>query len=91
MAYDDPDDDFDDEDWHDDDDADATETGHCPECGRPVYEFSDKCPACGYWLSAADRRDMWSGETKPAWVKIAAGVVLVVLVLSLLRLVPIGF
>jgi hypothetical protein len=92
MTYDDSDVDEDDEDWHDDEnDSDEPETGHCPECGGPVYEFSDKCPACGYWLSAADRRDLWSGETKPAWVKIAAVVVLVVLALSLLRLVPIGF
>ena len=81
MSYDDP---IDDEDWYDDDDeSDEAEAAHCPECGQPVYDFSDKCPACGYWLSAADRRAMWSGESKPAWLKITALVVLIILLLGL--------
>jgi ribosomal protein L37E len=75
----------DDEDWYDDDDdeSDEEESGSCPECGGTVYEFTDKCPACGYWLSAADRRALWSNESKPAWVKFTALVLLVALVLSL--------
>ena len=51
------DDDDDDEDWYDDDDEpDDDEPAPCPECGEPVYAITDKCPACGYWLSEADRR-----------------------------------
>ncbi len=84
MPHDDSEEDFDDEDWQDDDESDEPETGHCPECGGAVYEFSDKCPACGYWLSAADRRAMWSGETKPPWIKVTAVVVLLVLLIGML-------
>jgi ribosomal protein L37E len=84
MSYDDPDDD---EDWYDEGDVaselDDDETGHCRECNGPVYEFSDKCPACGYWLSATDRRQMWSGDSKPTWIKVTALVVLAILLLGL--------
>ena len=90
MTYDDSDVDEDDEDWHDDeDDSDETETGHCPECGGPVYEFSDKCPACGYWLSAADRRAMWASEKKPAWIKATALIILLVLLVGLLTTIQV--
>ena len=86
MPYDDP---IDDEDWYDkdnDEGPDEAETGHCPECHGPVYEFTDKCPACGYWLTVSDRRRLWSGSSKPKWVLITAGVILVVLVLGMLTL-----
>jgi hypothetical protein len=78
--------DEDDEDWYDDGDAneaDDSETGHCPECAGPVYEFTNKCPACGYLLTAADRRQLWSSESKPAWIAITALVVLIILLLGL--------
>jgi ribosomal protein L37E len=74
----------DEEGWHDDDDPDDAETAPCPECGRPIHDLTDKCPACGYWLSEADRSAMWSGMGKPAWIKITAAVVLVAIVASLL-------
>jgi hypothetical protein len=84
------DDAYEDEDWYDEedesDDSDDVETAHCPECRAPVYEFTEKCPACGYWLTAADRRMMWSGDSKPKWILITAGVILVVLVLGMLTL-----
>jgi hypothetical protein len=89
MPYNDP---IDDEDWYDEetddssDESASVETGHCPECRGPVYEFTDKCPACGYWLTAADRRTIWSGASKPKWVLITAGIILVVLVLGMLTL-----
>src|SRR4051812_27530142 len=68
MAYDDPDDD---EDWYDnDDEPDNEEPARCPECEAPVYNLSDRCPACGHWLSETERRRTWSGESKPAWIKI---------------------
>jgi ribosomal protein L37E len=86
MSYDDP---IDDEEWYNDDSSDEpehTESGHCPECAGPVYEFTDRCPACGYWLTASDRRHLWSSESKPKWVLITAGIILVVLVLGMLTL-----
>jgi uncharacterized paraquat-inducible protein A len=88
MPYDDP---IDDEEWYDEDDdssqePDESETGHCPECSDPVYEFTNKCPACGYWLTDADRRRMSSGASKPTWVLVTAGIILVVLVLGMLTL-----
>lgn len=86
MPHDDP---YDDEEWYDDDEDesyDDSETAHCPECSGPVYEFTNKCPACGYYLSAADRRRLWSSESKPKWVLITATVILVVLVLGALTL-----
>jgi hypothetical protein len=80
------DDDDEPEDWsdRDDDESDEGDTAPCPECGRPVDIVTDKCPACGYWLSAADRSTMWSGTGKPLWIKVATVVVLVAIVASLL-------
>ena len=78
--YDDPEDD---EDWYDDDDdAPDDEAARCPECGADVPIVADKCPACGYWLSEADRRAMWTG--KPLWLRLTAIVVLVAFLLSIL-------
>lgn len=89
MPYDDPDDDDEDwsgEDWSDDDEDDSggEEFARCPECGGPVSSVTDKCPSCGYWLLAADRRAMWSGERKPAWLRVTAWVVLAALLFGLL-------
>ena len=79
------DDDLDDEDWYDDaDEPDKNEAGRCPECGSAVHSVSDKCPACGYWLTEADRRAMWSGMAKPLWLRITAVVVLLAFLLSAL-------
>ena len=86
MPHDDP---IDDEDWYDednDDDPDEAEVGRCPECRGPIYDFSDRCPACGYWLTEADRRVMGSGASKPKWVLVTAGIVLIVLILGVLTL-----
>ncbi|HJQ79344.1 MAG TPA: hypothetical protein VJ828_05280 [Lacipirellulaceae bacterium] len=68
-----------DEDWHDDE-PDAS----CPECGGTVYGFSDKCPHCGYWLSAADRRAMYRGESRPLWLRVTAAIVLLAFLVCLL-------
>ena len=50
------------------------------------HEFTDRCPACGYYLSAADRRRLFAGDSKPKWVLITAGIVLIVLLLGVLTL-----
>ena len=77
MPYDEPDDD---EDWYDDDDEpDDVETGPLSGVRRPGPLLSpDKCPACGYWLSDADRRVMWTGVDNPVWIKVTAAIVLIV-------------
>jgi hypothetical protein len=77
-------DDPDDEDWYDDEDEpDDEESVACPECGGPVEIVASKCPACGYWLSDADRRRMWTSESKPLWLRVTAAVVLAAMLLSL--------
>jgi ribosomal protein L37E len=75
----------DDEDWYDqDDDLDDEEAARCPECGAGMYIVTDKCPSCGYWLTEADRRVMWSGISQPRAVKIVAVMVLVIFLAVLL-------
>jgi hypothetical protein len=89
TATDEDDDPYGDEDWYSEDEDesnDDAETAHCPECSELVYDFSEKCPACGYYLTAADRRRLWASETKPKWVLITATVILVMLVLGALTL-----
>ncbi|HEX2477385.1 MAG TPA: hypothetical protein VHK01_21695 [Lacipirellulaceae bacterium] len=75
----------DDDDWYDDDDElDDEEAARCPECGEPIHIITDKCSTCGYWLSDADRRAMWSGMSKPRWLKVTAVIVLIAFLLSIL-------
>jgi hypothetical protein len=75
----------DDESWTDDpDDLDDEAPASCPECGGPIHAIADKCPACGYWLSDADRRAMGSGTSKPLWLRVTAVVVLVTFLFGLL-------
>jgi hypothetical protein len=74
----------DDEDWYDDDSDELDEeTAPCPECGETVHVITGKCPSCGYWLTAADRRAMWAGESKPLWLKVTTVVLLVVMLAGL--------
>jgi hypothetical protein len=78
----------DDEDWYDDqDDLGDEETAVCPECGEPVPSLTDKCPWCGYWLSAADRRAIWSRERKPRWLRVTAWVVLALFLIPAIAVV----
>jgi hypothetical protein len=78
------DDDGDDEDWYDDSDDDQDdESVPCPECGESVYAMADRCPACGYWITDEDGRQMWTSQRKPMWVKLTAVVLLVTLLYGL--------
>jgi hypothetical protein len=81
-----PDDWDDHEAWTDEDELDDDVAAPCPECGGSVESIADKCPACGYWLSDADRRAMWSGESKPLWLRATAVIVLAAFVFSLLAI-----
>ena len=74
------------EEWtddYDDDEPDEEESGSCPECGAEIYEVADKCIACGYWISEADRRVMWSGTSQSTALKIVTKVVLGIILLML--------
>jgi hypothetical protein len=50
----------------DDDDGpdESAETVECPHCGREVYEFAERCPKCGEYLSAEEART----TNHPKWV-----------------------
>lgn len=77
----------DDEDWYDDDsELDDEDTGRCPECGADVHSIAERCPACGYWLSEADRRAIWSTAARPAWLKATAWIVLLAFLLTVVGL-----
>jgi hypothetical protein len=77
--------DNDDEDWDNDDESyDDEPDACCPECGGTVYNFADKCPHCGYWISGADRRAMWPSLARPLWLRVTAIVVLLAFLASLL-------
>jgi predicted nucleic acid-binding Zn ribbon protein len=71
----------DDEDWTDDEDADAVA---CPECGAAIYADLDHCPQCGYWLTDADHRTRDPSLFQSRGVRIVALVMLVIFVLVLL-------
>jgi uncharacterized paraquat-inducible protein A len=71
----------DDEDWHDDSEDEPTVP--CPECGEPVLEIADRCPACGYWLTESDRQRLSRHAALPAWVKLTAAVLLLVMLIGL--------
>jgi hypothetical protein len=63
------------DDWSDDDelddsfddadDDDSLELVACPECGEPIYEEAEQCPACGSYV--IHRSDRWGGRP-PWWV-----------------------
>jgi hypothetical protein len=77
--------DDDDEDWYDEDDSfDDDPAAVCPECGGTVYGFSDKCPQCGYWLSADDRREMYPSELRPLWMRATAVFIILAFLVCLL-------
>jgi hypothetical protein len=75
-----------DEDWTDDidDPDDNDETARCPECGGTMFLGADKCPACGYWLSAADRRALGTDSSQPRHIRMAAAAILIVFLIGLL-------
>jgi hypothetical protein len=77
----------DEEDWYDDenelDDADDESTD-CPECGRELSGYCDKCNHCGYWLTPADRRRLRPDDTRPMWQRMTAVILIAVLLFLLL-------
>jgi ribosomal protein L37E len=78
------------EDWTDDIDlgeddvGDDDESISCPECGGHVYSGADKCPACGYWLSAADRRAAGTDSSQPKIIRTIVAAILVIFLIAML-------
>jgi predicted nucleic acid-binding Zn ribbon protein len=70
-----------DEDWYDgeDDDLDEQELAPCPECGAPIELDAEKCHECGYWILETDRPAMGTDRSISGRLKLAAIVLLVVL------------
>ncbi|HEY4234075.1 MAG TPA: hypothetical protein VGM76_11650 [Lacipirellulaceae bacterium] len=77
-----------DEDWTDDiddpSDEEDDQTAVCPECGGHIFLGADKCPACGYWLSAADHRALGTDNSQPRFIRIATAIILALFLIGLL-------
>ena len=78
MTYEEPLD-WDEEESSDEYDAEDT-TITCPECQAEIYEDSERCPACGYYLSSSERY----GSHKPTWVFVTAVLLLLWMLYALL-------
>jgi hypothetical protein len=68
----------------DDDDSDETDvaTIQCPHCGADVYEFAERCPTCGRYISEEDAPPR---STHPRWVIATATVLLLIMLYALLK------
>ena len=64
-----------DHEYPDEDDSDDDETVPCPHCRQPVYEYAERCPECGAYLSREDA----PYQRKPVWL--IAGFLLCMVVL----------
>lgn len=40
----------------------------CPKCGRPIYEDAERCPRCGYYVTALEGYP----ARKPWWIILGA-------------------
>lgn len=61
-------------------DDDDVEMAWCPECGREVYEFSEKCPHCGNWIKPTYR-----APRRASWRRLFVAIIVALLVYALLR------
>ena len=77
--WDEPDDDNNDDDNH------VAEYGPCPECGEEMDVEAEMCPACGHWLSTAERHKLWDGGST-AKAALSVGQKVLVIVLAVLFL-----
>jgi ribosomal protein L37E len=74
----------DDENWDDDNGVDEEESAPCPECGKEIFVDAEMCPACGYWLTTAERHAIWSGGSSSAKLLSVGKVLLVVVLIALM-------
>ncbi|MGI9427760.1 MAG: hypothetical protein ACR2NM_03820 [Bythopirellula sp.] len=85
-------DDWDDDHWDDDPGDDQFDEEHavdacgpCPECGVEIDVEAEMCPACGHWLSTAERHKLWDGGSRQkAALSVAQYVLVIVLTLLFL-------
>ncbi|MEM1305303.1 MAG: zinc-ribbon domain-containing protein [Planctomycetota bacterium] len=68
-----------------DDDPDD-ECFPCPECGAEVLADAEACPACGYWITDADRTAAWRAGSASGRIVTIGLWALVVAVFSMLAL-----
>jgi len=72
--------------WEDEEyEEPATATGDCPECGAEIDVEAEMCPACGYWLTTAERHKLWDGGSRSK-AALSAGQFVLVILLALLFL-----
>ncbi len=65
----------------DDDDESDVATIECPHCGAEVYEFAEKCPVCGRYVSREDA----PRTSHPRWVIATATALLLFMLYALLK------
>ncbi len=75
------------DDWDDDEDWDDEQdeaSGPCPECQAEIHVDAEVCPACGYWLTTADRHALWDGGSPVKGLMSVGKFVLVVILIALM-------
>ena len=72
-------DDYPEEDQYDDD---SPELLPCPNCGKEIYEESERCPYCGEYVTFSN--SLWSG--KPTWWIVLGIVGILATVLTLMSM-----
>jgi hypothetical protein len=73
----------DESDMDDDDGPDeSAETVECPHCGREVYEFAERCPKCGEYVTSEGEQKRTSHAR---WVVATAIAILVAMAYGYLK------
>ena len=76
-------------DFDDEAHSDESEVVDCPECGRPIYEFAERCPHCESYVTTSEvsrGRRSWPRFSQAAVVYLLIGALLLPFLLVLLRL-----
>ncbi|MEN0109722.1 MAG: zinc ribbon domain-containing protein [Planctomycetota bacterium] len=42
----------------------------CPECGAEIDADAEACPACGYWITDADRERAWRAGSASGRIRV---------------------
>lgn len=74
-------------DWDDDLEdhfEEEADTIPCPECGAEIHAEAEACPACGYWITDADRDAAWRRDSPFGVFRRISWWVLVLVVVGLL-------
>lgn len=68
-----------------DEEPDVEECGPCPDCGAEIDVEAEMCPECGYWLTTAERHNLWDGRSRSK-AALSVGQYVLVIVLAVLFL-----